>query len=274
MIDTWPEIDSHLASPSASQASLYEYDELIRPARDRFAASPGVGGIVSAATDARTMAAFLLHFSALSVPITEPVEGWIRRAADRCTEVGLTEFGVALSSHAKAEAGHHQYHLADFAAMTEFWNAQWSPTVHPDHIVGCGLTRGGERYCRIHEENILGDTPFCQFAIEYEIELLPVKLGPLFVENCVRLLGREILRCMTFVTSHVEFDVGHTRFNEHFLGRLIAQDPRRLDALAAAGTAALDAFSDHLTECLTLSHSLSKLSETKARSSQSKETKP
>ena len=118
------------------------------------------------------------------------------------------------------------------------------------------MTGGGKRYCAIHEENIRGDTPFCQLAIEYEIELLPVELGPAFVQNCVRILGPDILRCMTFVTSHVEFDVGHTKFNAHFLGKLLAEDPTRLISLATAGSAVLGAFADHLAECWRLGVSL------------------
>jgi hypothetical protein len=202
------------------------------------------------------MAAFLLHFSALSVPITQPVEGWIRRAGERCTRVGLLDLGKALCTHAKAEAGHHQYHIDDFDAMITLWNGRWSPAVQPETISGIGVTRGGRRYCTIHEENIRSNTPFCQLAIEYEIELLPVELGPAFVQNCVRVLGPDILRCMTFVTSHVEFDVGHTKFNAHFLGNLIAQDPARVAPLVAAGSAVLEAFADHLTECWELGVSL------------------
>jgi hypothetical protein len=55
---------------------------------------------------------------------------------------------------------------------------------------------------------------------------------------------------MSFVTSHVEFDVGHTKFNTHFLGNLILEEPGRLAPLAAAGAQALDAYADHLQECL------------------------
>lgn len=228
---------------------LCEYHALVRPARDRLAANPGVRGLTSPETDARTMAAFLLHFSALSVPITEPVEGWIRRAGERCADAGLNELSKALYLHSKAEAGHHLYHVNDFEAMVEVWNRRWSPRVNPDQITGIGLTRGGARYREVHEQNIESDTPYCQLAIEYEIELLPVEFGPPFVQNCVRALGPDILQCMTFVTSHVEFDVGHTKFNAHYLTRLIAEDMSRLVPLANAGTAALDAFGTHLAEC-------------------------
>lgn len=234
---------------SSSESALREYEKLLQPARERFASSAGIRGMINPEIEAQTMTAFLLHFSALSIPVTEPVEGWILRAGESCSALGLGKIASALYKHSKAEAGHHQYHIDDFNALISFWNARWSPPATPTAILAHGLTRGGERYCRLHEDNIAGSTPYCQFAIEYEIELLPVQYGSKFVGNCVCLLGQEILDCMSFVTSHVEFDVGHTKFNSHFLGNLILEDPSRLASLAAAGADALDAFSDHLAEC-------------------------
>jgi hypothetical protein len=240
---------------AASKAALHTYDRLVAPARQKFASSRGIGRMVSPGIDGRTMAAFLLHFSALSIPITEPVEGWIRRAGERCETLGLAKIGSALRGHAKAEAGHHEYHANDFVTLTRFWNSRWSPRADPAAIRGHGITPGGERYSLIHEETIAGPTPYCQFAIEYEIELLPVQYGQRFVDNCVRLLGPDILKCMSFATSHIEFDVGHTKFNAHFLGRMIAESPCRLAPLVQAGAAALDAFGEHLSECMTLAES-------------------
>jgi hypothetical protein len=169
--------------------------------------------------------------------------------------------GRALQRHAEAEAGHHLYHRHDFETLVVLWNQRWRPTIRAVDITAIGVTRGGERYCDLHEANIRGEAPFCQLAIEYEIELLPVELGPLFVHNCVRLLSPDILTSMTFVTSHIELDVAHTKFNAHFLSRLIDDDPRRLRPLVAAGAAALGAFADHLTECWDLGLSLAKRSQ-------------
>lgn len=241
-MDTFPKI-------SSSESALRDYENLLLPARERFASSAGIQGMINPETEAQTLSAFLLYFSALSVSITEPVERWIRQAGERCSALGLDKIALSLEKHSKAEAGHHQYHLDDFGNLISFWNASWSPQINPTYIIAHQSTAGGERYCRIHEENIKGAAPYCQFAIEYEIELLPVQYGAKFVENCVRLLGQEILACMSFVTSHVEFDVGHTKFNAHFLGNLIIEDPSRLTPLAAVGAETLDAFSDHLTEC-------------------------
>ena len=57
-----------------AKAALVHYNELIHPARARFLTGPGVIGITSQETDPRTMAAFLVHFSALSISITEPAQ--------------------------------------------------------------------------------------------------------------------------------------------------------------------------------------------------------
>ena len=38
--------------------------------------------------------------------MTEPVERWIRRAAERCASMGLTALARALKGYALAEAGH------------------------------------------------------------------------------------------------------------------------------------------------------------------------
>jgi hypothetical protein len=234
---------------SSSASTIRDYQKMLQPARERFASSVGIQGMINPQTEAQTLAAFLLHFSALSVPITEPVEGWINRAGESCSALGHGKIANALHKHSKAEAGHHQYHLNDFGNLISYWNARWSPKLNKPDILAHQSTEGGERYCQIHEENIAGSTPYCQVAIEYEIELLPVQYGEKFVGNCVRLLGEEILACLSFVTSHVEFDVGHTKFNSHFLDNLIAEDPSRLVPLAEVGADALDAFSDHLTEC-------------------------
>ena len=75
------------------------------------------------------MAAFLLHFSALSIAITQPSESWIRRAGERCSSCGLHDLGLALARHSKAEAGHDVYHRADFESLVLLWNRHWRPVI-------------------------------------------------------------------------------------------------------------------------------------------------
>ena len=75
--------------------SLDEYEQFLAPVRDCFALSPGVQAIKSSPNGV-FLESFLLHFCALGSQMTEPVEGWIRRAAERCTTIGLSELAGAL----------------------------------------------------------------------------------------------------------------------------------------------------------------------------------
>jgi hypothetical protein len=81
-------------------SSLERYNQLLAPARERFETSPGLNAIRST-NDPRLLEAFLLYFCAIGAQMTEPVERWIRRAADRCAVLGLSELAQALTRHAR-----------------------------------------------------------------------------------------------------------------------------------------------------------------------------
>jgi hypothetical protein len=70
---TWPNI-------STPESAIHEYEKLVRPARERFAWSPGIRRMINPETDAQTLAAFLLYFRALSIPITELVRFGLRES--------------------------------------------------------------------------------------------------------------------------------------------------------------------------------------------------
>jgi hypothetical protein len=63
-------------------------------------------------------------------------------------------------------------------------------------------------------------------------------------------LGQEILGCLSFLTDHVEIDVGHTKFNARALEKFLIYHPPYVSALVAAGSAALDAYAQFLSDCL------------------------
>jgi hypothetical protein len=87
-------------------------------------------------------------------------------------------------------------------------------------------------------------------ALEYEIEMLPVRYGPGMVAAWVGRLGRDVLEGLSFITEHIELDVGHTKFNARQLERVLARDPATLPALVTAGTDILEAYGRFLSECL------------------------
>lgn len=80
---------------------LERYARQVQPARRVFATDPAVGLIQDPAIGASRIEAFLVYFSALGVAMTEPVEGWIRRAGQACVRAGgpgLAELGAALQN--------------------------------------------------------------------------------------------------------------------------------------------------------------------------------
>src|SRR5881392_437903 len=93
-------INTNILTDSSSPASaIGEYEKLLRLARERFASSAGIRGMIDPETGAQTMAAFLIHFSALGIPITEPVEGWILRAGKSCAALGFQEIARSMEKH-------------------------------------------------------------------------------------------------------------------------------------------------------------------------------
>jgi hypothetical protein len=231
--------------------TLDDYERLLSPARERFAISPGVRAIKSS-RDGAFLESFLLHFSALGSRMTAPVERWIRCAAERCAETGLSALARALRGHARAEANHHLMMIADVRSLATRWNSRRGPTVDADMLLNQEPTPGVLRYCEVHEQNITGTTAYAQIAIEYEVEMLPLRYGELFISHCLDVLGPEILPCLSFVTEHIISDVGHTDFNARAIGKLLDAMPGCLSALVSAGTAILDAYAQFLTDCAQL----------------------
>ncbi len=235
----------------SGRTSLEEYNLLLAPARQRFEASHGLN-VLRSNKDPRFLEAFLLHFCAIGAQMTEPVEGWIRRAASRCSELGFSDLGEALTRHAKAEAGHHLMMIADLRSLANHWNSRHTPRVDADELMRIPPSFGARRYCCVHEDNIAGSAPYAQIAIEYEIEQLPLHYGELFVARCLEIFGPEILSSLSFVTEHIDLDIGHTQFNAQQLSKLIDLIPEGLPSLVAAGTAALDAYAHFLADCVEL----------------------
>jgi len=197
---------------------------------------------------------FLIYFSGLGVAMTEPVEGWIRRAGAACQEMGLDELGRSLITHASHEANHHLMLIEDTRSLVDRWNERHQAPIHADEILAHPATEGVLRYRELHEKVIVDGRPFCQIAIEYEIEKMSVEYGRRWLDQIARVLGPEALATQTFVLEHVELDVGHTKFNQFQLRKLLAIHPEYAEALAGAGAAALRAYDSFLDDCLNLAH--------------------
>ena len=104
-------------------------------------------------------------------------------------------------------------------------------------------------YVELHERTIAGPTPFAQVAIEYEIERLSVGVGPQLLTAVASVCGPERVARLTFLEHHIELDAGHTAFNRRQLGQFLTSHPDAAAALGAAGSAALDAYLEFLSDC-------------------------
>jgi hypothetical protein len=206
--------------------------------------------LVDPAMDPVELELFLIRFSSMGVRMTEPVESWIRRAGERCSEIGLARLGRALQIHANQEADHHLMMIDDTRALVASFNARHAQRLDAEELLSSRPTAATETYVKLHEDVIRGPAPYCQIAIEFEIENLSVTLGPRLMQQCQRLLGPEVLQGLSFVREHIAVDAGHTLFNMAELERVLAGDPGRAELLAETGSAALDAYGGFLAECL------------------------
>ncbi len=187
--------------------------------------------------------------------MTEPVEGWIRRAGERCVEVGLQDVGRSLIMHARHEAGHHLMMIKDAEHLVERWNAKHPDKLDAAHMIAGASLRSVKDYVKLHEDTIASDMPFGQVAIEFEIESLSTTLLSELVDNCKRVLGMEIVGGLSFLEEHVEIDVGHTQLNQKIMGRLLTARPESAEALGRTGSLALDIYGSFLNECLAIAAS-------------------
>jgi len=229
---------------------LGAYECKLLPVRIAFDTNPAIRRLLGPDLPAEVLLGFLLHFSALGIGMTEPVEGWIERAGRCCGEMGLAKLSAALIAHARHEAGHHVMMIDDTKRLVDQWNARSSLKLDADTLFALGPTPAVRAYQHLHEEVISGPSPYGQLAIEYEIEMLSVRIGPLLVQQCRDLLGDEILSSMSFIDDHVKLDQGHTQFNRRQLGHVLGVHPDFLEPLVHAGTLALHAYGDFLAECL------------------------
>ena len=251
--DRQEKVESPARQADANKAGpkLFEqYEVKIAMARDQFDRHHAVRALFHNPIDPLTLEAFLISFAIVGVRMTEPVEGWIRRAGRRCGELGLEHLAKALAAHAHQEANHHLLMMADARLLVERWNQARKPKLDVDLLLGLPPTAGVLAYATLHEGVISGPTPYAQLAIEYEIEMLSVTYGPRLLERCAGLLGKAILDGLSFLNDHVALDAGHTNFNRIQLSRLLDEQPSFLSGLVMAGSEALGAYAMFLGDCI------------------------
>jgi hypothetical protein len=226
------------------------YEAAIRPLRQEVEANPTIGALLDPAIAPAVLERFLIQWCALGVQMTAPVEGWIRRAGERCWELGLVGISTRLQAHAHHEADHHLMFIADTRALVARWNDRRSPPLSAEALLAQPATAAMRDYIGLHEQTIAGEAPYAQVAIEYEVEGLSVSVLPRLLEQFRRVLGDEAMASLSFLREHAELDVGHTRYNRKMIQLLVAARPSAIGLLADTGAAAVRAYLRFLGECL------------------------
>jgi hypothetical protein len=181
--------------------------------------------------------------------MTDKVEGWIRRAGERCEELGYGDIGRALVSHAQHEAKHEELFATDTRCLVARWNRLWSPPLDAETLLRQPPSEGVRQYSALHEQVIASDAPYCQIAIEYEIEALSVREGAALLIAVFAKLGPQVASELSFVNEHIRVDEGHTRFNAKQLRRFLEENPRALGQMTEVGARALKAYGQFLDDC-------------------------
>jgi hypothetical protein len=231
---------------------LFErYESALIPHREAFRATTAVGVMSSPSTSDDRFARWMLQFCARGTSMTAPVESWIAEVGRRCEEIGMTSVGRAMAAHSRAEAGHDALMVADAIAIGAWLDEH--DEAHPDveELLAEPPLASSLAYRKLHEDVIGGPAPFAQLAIEYEIELLSITIGPPMLRNCQRIFGSDSSR-YTFLAEHVELDAGHTAFNRRQLTEVLLQAPDALPTLIETGRAALECYSQYMAQCLHL----------------------
>lgn len=226
------------------------YAPHVKEARERLQTHPALKALLDPKVEPALVEAFLIQLNSLGVYMTEPVDGWIRRAGEATVKMGLTDVGNQLITHARHEAGHHLMMIEDTKSLVSRWNSHRSPKLDAEALLNQTPTQAMKDYRAIHEDTIVGPMPASQVAIEYEIENLSVVFAPGLMEQARRVLGDDIMEAMSFVKEHAEIDVGHTALNEHMLGKLLSQVPEKAEVVGKTGARALEIYLNFMADCV------------------------
>lgn len=195
---------------------------------------------------------FLIQYCALGVAMTQPVEGWIRRAGERCQELGFARVGSFLLSHARQQKDQHLVLVDDTRWLVKRWNEKRARQLDAEELLTQPLTDGPLSYRALHEATISADAPYSQLAIEFEIERLSMTYGAAALPKMARVLGPKALQGLQFLERHVKEGMEQTSLNEGHLNEVLYDIPSSLTVLTETAGMALKAYGQYLVDCLTL----------------------
>jgi hypothetical protein len=234
-----------------TQVYQNEYQRRCEPARKEFSVRKVVREICTENIDPKLLKLFMIHWSALSAGLTEPIPNYLQRAGQRCEEKGLKEMAEFFYEHEEEEEGHDNWATEDVKKLVEAWNRE-EPNFQLDskELLNEKMSPAVKRYHQLHEHVIEGNSPWDELAIDVEIELISTTYGPLLLKNWIDCMGQDSLPSISFLHEHVRADVGHTETNFEVVHKLLAQHPEYTDTLVKTAGDALNSYADFLDDAL------------------------
>jgi hypothetical protein len=228
-----------------------EYQRRCETARKDFASRKVVKEVFTEGVEPKLLKLFMIHWSALSAGISEPIPTYFNRAAERCEKEGFKKMAEVFSEHGKEEHGHDDWATNDVQKLVEIWN-QEEPNFQLDskELLDNRMSPAVKRYHKLHERVIEGDSPWAELAIGLEIELIATTYGPLLLKRCVEIMGQDSLPNISFLDEHVRADVGHTETNFEVVHNFLVQHPEYTDILVETAGDALNSYADFLDDAM------------------------
>lgn len=228
-----------------------EYQKRAAVARQNFASREIVKELFSQEIEPKLLKLFMIHWNALNAGLTEPIPVYLKRAGERCEEMGLNSMAEFFYEHEHEEDGHENWAIDDVEELVALWN-QEEPNyqLNTQELLAKKMSPAVKRYHQLHEQVLEGNSPWAELAIDIEIELLSTSYGPILVKKWIDCMGQSSLSKISFLHKHVTADVGHTDTNFDVVDQFISEHPESVEMLAETAAAALNVYADFLEDAM------------------------
>jgi hypothetical protein len=179
-----------------------------------------------------------------------PAHEWLSRWGEGFIRLKFEEIGRHLIEHAKEEIGHDRWHRNDVKFLVSHYNKKFNANLDVETILRQGNASCVRRYEAAFRTTIESDSEHMALGMLYETELMTFTLAPELIGYCVRELGLEIMRGLSFLRGHIVSDVGHVQENAEQLQEVLETNPspEKLAEIVRLGEETVNVYIDYFEQ--------------------------
>lgn len=226
------------------------YEPCVQAARRRFEVDGGVRLLLDPTLEPALFERFLLQYACLEAQRARLAPAWLRRAGERCLELGWDSPGQELRAHGSHTAGAEQGWREELGRLVHGWNVRHLPRLDAETLLCQQPVASFTGYVRLHEEALAGPLPAGLVALALELEGLGAAWSRPLLAQARRLLGPGAAERLRFLSAYVEREPERVALHRRRLGEVLALLPQAAPALAELGAQALELYARMLHECL------------------------